>query len=385
MILTVTAKIKIKPTESQVEALHQTMIAYRQGCNLVSALVFDTSELNQPALHRMSYQTLRSMIGLRSQMAQSVMKTVIAKYKAIRSNGYAWALVRFKKPEYDLVWNRDYSLKAQLFSVNTLQGRIKIPFEAKGMEVYLDGSWTFGTAKLVYKKRKWFLHIPVTKNTEVPELKDIKQVAGIDLGINFIATAYGSDGKTVFYRGRALKRKRVNYKRLRSELQRKQTPSSRRRLKKIGERENRWMTDVNHQVSKALVTRYGANTLFVLEDLTGVRRATEKTKLKDRYVTVSWAFYQLRKMIEYKAPLAGSKAIAVDPKYTSQTCPLCGHISKENREKRKHRFRCRTCGYESNDDRVGAMNLCLKGKEYLLQGAGLAWLDLQGSCQSAHR
>ncbi|MDQ6418918.1 transposase [Paenibacillus sp. LHD-117] len=372
MILTVTAKIKIKPTESQVEALHQTMIAYRQGCNLVSALVFDTGELKQPSVHRVTYQTLRNTMGLRSQMAQSVMKTVIARYKTIRSNGHAWSLVRFKKPEYDLVWNRDYSLKAQLFSVNTLQGRIKVPFEAKGMEIYLDGSWTFGTAKLVCKKQKWFLHIPVMKNTEVPGLKDIKQVAGIDLGINFIVTAYGNDGKTVFYRGRALKRKRANYKRLRSELQRKQTPSSRRRLKQIGERENRWMTDVNHQVSKALVTRYGANTLFVLEDLTGVRRATEKTKLKDRYVTVSWAFYQLRKMIEYKALLAGSIVIAVDPKHTSQTCPLCGHISKENRDKRKHRFRCRTCGYESNDDRVGAMNLCLKGKEYLLQGTGLA-------------
>jgi putative transposase len=372
MIVTVTAKIKIKPTDSQIGALHQSMIAYRQGCNLVSDVVFDSGELKQPALHRMTYQTLRSTIGLRSQMAQSVMKTVIARYKTIRNSGHAWTRVQFKKPEYDLVWNRDYSLKAQLFSVNTLQGRIKVPFEAKGMEAYFDGSWTFGTAKLVWKKRKWFLHIPVSKQIAAPGLQDIEQVVGIDLGINFIATAYSSDDKTVFYRGRVLKRKRAHYKRLRSELQRKQTPSSRRRLKQIGQRETRWMTDVNHQVSKALVRHYGANTLFVLEDLTGIRRATEKTKLKDRYVTVSWAFHQLRKMLEYKAQLMGSIAIAVDPKYTSQTCPVCGHTGKENRDKGKHRFRCRDCGYESNDDRIGAMNLCLKGKQYLLQGAGVA-------------
>ncbi|MDQ6422001.1 transposase [Paenibacillus sp. LHD-117] len=372
MIVTVTAKIKIKPTDSQIEALHQTMIAYRRGCNLVSDCVFDSSELKQPALHRMTYQTLRGTIGLRSQMAQSVMKTVIARYKTIRSSGHDWTRVQFKKPEYDLVWNRDYSLNSQLFSVNTLQGRIKVPFESKGMEAYFDGSWTFGTAKLVWKKRKWFLHIPVSKEIAVPGLQDIEQVAGIDLGINFIATAYGSDGKTVFYRGRALKRKRANYKRLRSELQRKQTASSRRRLKQIGERETRWMTDVNHQVSKALARRYGANTLFVLEDLTGIRRATEKTRLKDRYVTVSWAFHQLRKMVEYKAQLVGSIAIAVDPRHTSQACPVCGHIAKENRDKGKHRFQCRDCGYASNDDRIGAMNLCLKGKQYLLQGAGVA-------------
>jgi putative transposase len=372
MIVTVTAKIKIKPTDSQIEALYQTMAAYRRGCNLVSDVVFGSGELKQPALHRMTYHALRSTIGLRSQMAQSVMKTVIARYKTIRSSGRVWTRVQFKKPEYDLVWNRDYSLNAQLFSVNTLQGRIKVPFEAKGMEAYFDGSWTFGTAKLVWKKRKWFLHIPVSKQIAAPQLQDIEQVAGIDLGINLIATVYGSNGKTIFYQGRALKRKRANYKRLRSELQRKQTPSSRCRLKQIGQRETRWMTDVNHQVSKALVLQYGANTLFVLEDLTGIRSATEKAKLKDRYVTVSWAFHQLRKMVEYKAQLAGSIVIAVDPKHTSQTCQVCGYTAKENRDKKKHRFRCRDCGYESNDDRIGAMNLCLKGKQYLLQGAGVA-------------
>jgi putative transposase len=372
MISTVTAKIKINPTKQQMAGLHQTMTAYRQGCNYVSAIVFDTSECKQPALHRMTYQTLRSTIGLRSQMAQSVMKTVIARYKTIQSSGHAWKLVRFKKPEYDLVWNRDYSLNAQIFSVNTLQGRIKVPFEMKGMEAYFDGTWTFGTAKLVYKKQMWFLHIPVSKEMSVPRLEEIEQVVGIDLGINFVATAYGADGKTVFFRGRKLKQKRANYKRLRSELQRKRTASARRRLKQIGERENRWMTDINHQVSKALVSRYGANTLFVLEDLTGIRRATNQVRRKHRYVTVSWSFRQLRQMVTYKAQLSGSMTIAVDPKHTSQACPGCRHTAQENRDKSKHRFRCQTCGYESNDDRIGAMNLCLKGKEYLLQGAGVA-------------
>ncbi|WP_312113633.1 transposase, partial [Brevibacillus reuszeri] len=132
-------------------------------------------------------------------------------------------------------------------------------------------------------------------------------------------------------------------------------------------RENRWMTDVNHQVSKALVERYGANTLFVVEDLTDVRNATERVRVKNRYEIVSWAFYQLRQMIEYKALMAGSKLIAVDPRYTSQTCPKCGHTEKENRNKKKHTFCCKTCGYRSNDDRIGAMNLQRKGIEYIAE------------------
>ena len=62
------------------------------------------------------------------------------------------------------------------------------------------------------------------------------------------------------------------------------TPSSRRRLKAIGQRENRWMQDINHQVSKALVENNPKHTLFVLEDLSGIRNATERVKTKDRYV-----------------------------------------------------------------------------------------------------
>ncbi len=372
MIVVVTAKIKIKPTESQNLALEDTIHAYRQGCNLVSDKVFETNELKLPALHRMTYGTLRSAVGLRSQMAQSVMKTVIARFRTIQSSGHDRVRVRFKKPEYDLVWNRDYSLTRDRFSVNTLQGRIKVPYETKGMEKYFDGSWMFGTAKLVRKHRKWFLHIPMSKEVSAPEPEDVAQIVGVDLGINFVATVYDSKGTTTFFSGREIKQKRAHYKRLRQQLQRKQTPSARRRLKQIGQRENRWMTDVNHQVSKALVARYGAGTLFVLEHLTGVRQATERTRVKDRYVTVSWAYHQLRMMVEYKALLAGSMVIAVDPAYTSQACPKCGRTAKANRNKRKHHFRCTACGYQSNDDRIAAMNLMAKGKRYLLEGTGAA-------------
>ena len=373
MIATLTAKLKIKPTEDQAKALLLTVLAYRAGCNEVSSVVFSRKRLNGRALHELTYRHLRTVCGLRSQMAQSVLKTVVAKYKANRSNGHAWTHVRFKKPEYDLVWHRDYSLfpnaersfTAGLFSLNTLQGRIKVPFERKEMDHYFDGSWKFGTAKLVYKKRKWYLHIPMSKEITEPKLADIKQVVGIDLGINFLATSFDSQGKTTFYPGRQVKRKRAHYKRLRQQLQKKQTPSARRRLKRIGDRETRHMTDLNHKVSKALVRQHGAGTLFVLEDLTGIRNKTEQVRLKDRYVAVSWAFNQLRRMVEYKAQLAGAVAIAVDPRYTSRQCPKCNHEEKANRDKKRHWFCCKNCGYRSNDDRVAAMNLLAKGYKYL--------------------
>ena len=146
----------------------------------------------------------------------------------------------------------------------------------------------------------------------------------------------------------------------------RQTPSSRRRLKAIGHRENRWMQDVNHCVSKALVENNPKHTFFVLEDLSGIRNATERVKTKDLYVSVSWSFYDLEQKLIYKAKQNQSSVIKVDPHYTSQCCPICGHTEKANRNKKIHLFTCKNCGYKSNDDRIGAMNLYRMGINYLV-------------------
>lgn len=58
----------------------------------------------------------------------------------------------------------------------------------------------------------------------------------------------------------------------------------------------------------------------------------------------------------YKAKRNQSSVIKVDPRYTSQFCPVCGHIQKTNRNKKIHLFACKNCDYKSNDDRIGAMN-----------------------------
>ncbi len=71
-------------------------------------------------------------------------------------------------------------------------------------------------------------------------------------------------------------------------------------------------------------------------------------------------------MIAYKATLYQAATVAVDPRYTSQTC---GHVARGNRDKRRHCCECQQCHYRSNDDRIGAMNLHRQGIEYRVTGA----------------
>ena len=364
--ITITAKVQIVATDTDKVLLNKTMSVYCDACNYVSDYVFRTHDLKQFSLNKILYSTLREKFSLKSQMAQSVFKTVIARYKTILENQNEWIKPSFKKPQYDLVWNRDYSLTQNCFSVNTLNGRVKLPYFAEGMSKYFNHSiYKFGTAKLVNKHGKYYLHIPVTYEVEESNISDICNVVGIDRGINFVVATYDSKHKSGFVSGKAIKQKRANYSRLRKELQMRHTPSSRRRLKAIGQRENRWMQDINHQVSKALATGNPKHTLFVLEDLTGIRNVTERVKTKNRYVSVSRSFYDLEQKLIYKAKQNQSSVIKVDPRYTSQCCPACGHTEKSNRNKKIHLFTCKNCGYTSNDDRIGAMNLYRMGINYL--------------------
>ena len=367
MQMTVTAKIQLVVSAENCELLDSTANAYRNACNFVSEYIFRTHNLKQFSLNKELYYEIREKFGLGSQMTQSVLKTVISRYKTIQTNQHEWIQPKFKIPQFDLVWNRDYSLSQNYFSVNTLNGRLKLPYYAKGMEKYFDkGTYRFGTATLVFRHKRYFLHIPVTFEVDECCDSDICNVVGIDRGINFVVATYDSKHQSGFVSGKVIKQKRGHYKNLRKQLQQVGTPSSRRRLKAIGQRENRWMQDVNHCVSKALVENNPEHTLFVLEDLSGVRSATEKIRVKDRYVSVSWSFYDLEQKLIYKAMQHQDKVIKVNPAYTSQCCPVCGHTEKANRNKKIHLFCCQNCGYKSNDDRIGAMNLYRMGIDYLV-------------------
>ena len=379
-----TIKLKILPDEAGKKLLEETMAAYSRACSFVAERIAeDHLPLNRCSIHKAVYRSCREQFSLPSQMSASVIRTVTASFRSIKTSKErhpsrfskkkrnSLTVPRFRVPQVSLVWNRDYSLMwdkshtQRLFSVNTLAGRIRVPFRADAFGWAFEKGVVFGTAKLVCRHGKYYLHIPVTVvHADPVPLCPETRVVGLDRGIRFLAVSFDGE-KTCFASGAPVKRKRAHYKELRKELQFRRTRSARKRIRSLGQRENRWMGDVNHCLSKAIVSRYPAGTLFVLEDLTGIRSATERVRLKDRYVSVSWAYYDLEQKLKYKAGRAGSHVINTDPAYTSQTCPVCGHAERKNRNHEQHLFRCCKCGYRSNDDRVGAMNLWRMGIQYL--------------------
>ena len=71
--------------------------------------------------------------------------------------------------------------------------------------------------------------------------------------------------------------------------------------------------------------------------------------------------HQLVSSLEWALLKHGGYVTKVNPAYTSQTCPSCGHCEKENRPTQVE-FKCRQCGYANNADVVGAINVLNRGR-----------------------
>jgi putative transposase len=73
-----------------------------------------------------------------------------------------------------------------------------------------------------------------------------------------------------------------------------------------------------------------------------------------------WAFAELHSYCDYKAILSSSLAVKVPAQLTSQCCPSCGHVSKQNRPNKGLTFRCVACRHELHSDLVGSRNIALR-------------------------
>lgn len=387
----ITAKVRLYPSHEQIEQFQAVTAEYQAICNFVSQWYFYNRFLakRKDFNHELYHQLRSNFPKVNSAMIQSTYRTVEARYKAVKTqlaqhpykfkdvNTNQWYReardlnwlqkpIKFKRPQADYVRNINYSFvqNGTKISMNVLSKRIKVAFNSNYLD-FFNPNYKLGTAKLVQLKGHWFLHIPVTIDVKEWVKTDNRNIIGIDRGLRQLMTTYDQAGKTKFYNGKAIAYKRKRYAYLRQKLQAKGTKSAKRKLKHLGQKENRWIADVNHCLSKTLVDRYGANSLFVLENLVNVtfeRQFVTKSQTRDLH---SWAFYDLQTKLAYKAQKAGSRVLIVSAQYTSQRCPKCGQIKKTNRNHQLHLYQCANCGFKTNDDRVGAMNLLELGKRYI--------------------
>ncbi len=348
-----TLLVKLAPALEQSAALLRTLQAFNAACNDIAGTAFEHRTANKMALQELVYYDIRQRFGLSAQMCIRAIAKVAEAYKRDRE----------KRPSFRTHGAMTYDERILSFprvdraSLLTLDGRVEVPFRFGAyQEARLDR--VRGQADLLYRNGMFFL--ACTVDAPEPAPNEPGEFLGVDLGIINIAAT--SDGE-VLNDSSGPKHAHVNivrarYSRMRTKLQKKGTKSAKRLLRQRSGRERRFARDVNHCISKALVsTAQGTQRGIALENLQGIRnRAGQTVRKRQRRVLHSWAFFQLRAFIAYKAALAGVRVVLVDPRNTSRTCSHCGHCEQANRRSQS-KFLCVACGYAANADLNAAVNI----------------------------
>lgn len=307
MILTRTAVFKLKASPAEVMP---TLLAYTAVFNDICKVGFAEWTFNPITLHKLTYrdarQTLPSQLAISarskaSEALKSIMtsKSDATKDKAMKSRvrknlasegRISCPRSRLCSIRLDM---RSYSIfPGNIVSMTTLEGRKKFQFVVYGQSARYLEDWRRRSADLVVRRGKVYLHIVFEKDME--DIKPSGKITGIDRGIRNIAVT--SDN--VFFSGRNVKRICSARRSLRRRLQKAGTKSAKRHLKLLSGREERFKADVNHCISKKIISMLEIGATIVLEDLAGIRNKRSTKVL--RTAIHGWSYFQLQQFLEYK-------------------------------------------------------------------------------------
>ncbi len=354
MTQSLSVSCKLEVPEKMCPNMMHTFDGFAAACNQILAVAKAENCWNTTKLHHLTYYVVRASTGLKANHVCQAIRRVIDNSKATRK------IKKFRPTSVSLDARTFVFYESEWkVGVTLISGRVNLKLLIGNYQRALLKGQTPTSAVLVKRQDgSYYINIVVELPTE-PTGKT-PRVIGVDLGRRDIATT--STG--IAWDGKQLQATRDRYSRVRSNVQRKRTRSSRRLLRRLNGRERRFQSWVNHNISRTLVNEaksLGAAIAF--EDLTGIRDSLNelpRTKTERRR-TNNWAFYQLRLFANYKAAITGIPVVFVPPAYTSKTCSRCHHIGERNGKS----FKCGNCHLKIDADINAASNIAALGATFV--------------------
>jgi IS605 OrfB family transposase len=172
-----------------------------------------------------------------------------------------------------------------------------------------------------------------------------------------LVASNSSNSTPFFFPGGKLNHLRKCIRIRRFKIQAVGTRSAHRLLGRLAHRERAITEHLLHVASKAL-TSYAVThnaRVVVFEDLSNVREASLKKGQDLKEKVCRWPYGSLQFKAGYKFAEKGIDTTTVNPAYTSQGCPRCGHIARGNRNGLQ--FRCVACGHRGDADLTASENI----------------------------
>jgi putative transposase len=285
--------------------------------------------LKVPYVERRKYTTAMVASSLGSALVNQIIRHTISK-TGRKVNHFKVLPVEVNKQNWKLLKKGEtYSL-----SFPTVKGEKRVPISIASphwqpvLDGLLEGSVKGGSFKLILHKGEWYAYLSVTE--DVPEVQSETRL-GCDRGQNNLAVIATKQGFAKFYSGQQVKHIRRRKQKLRTSLQEAGKINALRKSKK---RETRWMTAINHTISKRIVDVAAyLKADVVIEDLSGCRstmKQRKKTKSDAGKNRDYWAYYQLEQFLSYKLARKGLRLIIRPAPYTSKTSSYNGLVGRRN-------------------------------------------------------
>ena len=344
--------VSIKLGNEHHEEFSELANVFVSMLNEIASIAWEAEQFSANGIHYLCYHDIRKHFPLlKSNHICAGFKVVAGALKAgktsARKRKKRQTKPVFTKPTVAFDCRTSKVTKDHI-SLSTLGDRIHIDIELSDYQLqFFDGTWNVLGSKLIKRNGCWYLNVCASK--DAPQKREEGRVLGVDQGIRHIAVT--SDGK--FIRGGKLNHRTSQTRLRRGELDSKGTPSSRKRLKSLSRRENRFRDDFLHCAVKSILEDCDNVRLIVLEDLErieGNKGCTMNRRLSN------WAFARFRSILENKAEERGIAVETIDARYTSQKCSGCGEIEKSNRNHGQHLYSC-SCGLILNDDLPAARTI----------------------------
>ena len=344
MLKTIPTAIEELP--GQRAMLDDTLSSMSDAMNFAVSSCYEHEETNAFRMHHFNYSALRRKFSLPAQLAVVANKYACSSVKEAIKRKAPRPKFSGKSIHYDARSSK-IDLVKKTASLLTKNGRLKMKLNVP--EYFRKFSdWKVKESNLVKcRDGKFRLMIAI----ERPTIKSngTGKVIGVDRGINnIIATSEGW-----LYEGHDVFSRKQRYVLLRAGLQSKGTRSAKRHLVRMRGREKRFMRDVNHCISRALISSAGLNGVLVLENLKGIRAARHRHE--QNWLFSNWAFYQLESFLAYKGEETGVAVKFVPARDTSRACSICGSLKRGQRQGSV--FKCKTCGVILHADLNAAKNI----------------------------
>jgi len=371
----ITYNAKLIPTNpNDMKLIVDLLDEYRSVVNEASSLQFSNlKELSAlRKFHNKFYYPAREQFPeMPSQVIIEAEQECLATYKTIRTNKHKISKPFVKK-------NLSLRLDKRIFSKAEDKTKIRITTKERRKEFQIV---LYPKLEELMNKHEYVDPLIYVRNGELmisltfdtkKEPKKKTLCLGVDLGIRRVASL--SDGRLIIDKKFNKEKRKLRY--LKRCLQSKGTKSSRKHLRKLRRKERNKNKNQTHNVANEIL-RTNANVI-ALENLKGIKAKKYKTQNKNGVSQVP--FFELRRVLTYKAENMGKHVCLVSPAYTSQIDSVSG--IREG-ERKGIRFYAKS-GLVYDADINAAINIARRSKHPISQGS---LLDGQGivNCPIAHK